>query len=298
MDCKDLEARALSKGRERSAPNVLEIHEAIRVEGQHELSRPVQALAVSGLAAGLCLGFSFLAQASLQHALPEADWTPLVTKFGYSVGFLIVILGRQQLFTENTLTPILTFFSSPTRKVAQRVARLWLIVLLANLAGASIFAAFLALTPVFSHEMGVTLSKVALSIFEPGAYANFLRGILGGWLIALLVWLLPFAETARPWIIIVMTYMIGIGHLAHVIAGSVEAFYAVFIGTLSLGAALSGFIIPALIGNVLGGVALVSALHHAQIRFDANHGEDGSDVVEAECQTTGYLENRPFPGVT
>ena len=95
-----------------------------------------------------------------------------------------------------------------------------------------------------------------------------------------------------------MTYMIGIGHLAHVVAGSVEAFYTVFIGALSLWAALSGFVIPALIGNVLGGVAMVSALHHAQIRFDANYSRENPGVVEAECSKTGLLENRPFPGVS
>ena len=91
----------------------MEIHEAIRVEGEHELSRPVQALAISGLAAGLCLGFSFLAQASLQHALPEAKWAPLITKFGYSVGFFPQ--GRR--FPESISSDLLADFQEISRDI-------------------------------------------------------------------------------------------------------------------------------------------------------------------------------------
>ncbi|HLM68723.1 MAG TPA: formate/nitrite transporter family protein, partial [Longimicrobium sp.] len=79
-------------------------HEIIRRQGEHELTRTNAALAWSGLAAGLAMGFSLVAQGILREYLPDAHWRPLVTSLGYSVGFLIVILGSQQLFTENTLT--------------------------------------------------------------------------------------------------------------------------------------------------------------------------------------------------
>lgn len=89
----------------RSAPGVAVVYEAIRQEAETELNRPNSALFWSGLAAGLCIGFSFISQALLQTSLPDTPWQSLVSKLGYSVGFVIVILGRQQLFTENTLTP-------------------------------------------------------------------------------------------------------------------------------------------------------------------------------------------------
>ena len=83
------------------------IHEIIREEGEAELRRPVSALAWSGLASGLSMGFSFLTQALLRSSLPDEPWRHLIDSFGYSVGFIIVVLGRQQLFTESTLTAVL-----------------------------------------------------------------------------------------------------------------------------------------------------------------------------------------------
>lgn len=109
------------------------MHETIRLEGEEELKRSNSALAFSGLAAGLSMGFSLIAQGLLQAHLPDAGWTPLVVNWGYSFGFLIVVLGRQQLFTENTLTVILPLLVRRDRKTLLAVARLWAIVLVANL---------------------------------------------------------------------------------------------------------------------------------------------------------------------
>src|SRR3954464_10545669 len=120
---------------EKSSPSAHVVYEAIRKEGRHELERKFSSLAWSGLAAGLSMGFSFVSQALLEHHLPETNWRPLIATFGYSVGFLIVILGRQQLFTENTLTVILPLLQKQTWRDVLKVLRLWTIVLLANLIG-------------------------------------------------------------------------------------------------------------------------------------------------------------------
>src|SRR5437764_10537196 len=92
---------------ERSSPSGTVIYKAVLKEGVDELDRPSSALFWSGLAAGLSMGASLIGEALLAHYLPKGSWTPLISKLGYSIGFLVVILGRQQLFTENTLTPIL-----------------------------------------------------------------------------------------------------------------------------------------------------------------------------------------------
>lgn len=268
------EKAALVAGRIRSAPPVLEIHEAIRSEGEHELARPVTALMVSGLAAGLSMGFSFVAESSLAFGVDGMRGGELISKLGYSVGFLIVILGRQQLFTENTLTPILAVFSKPSWQSLGRLMQLWVVVLLANLCGAALFAAYVSQAPVFGPEMIDKMNELALETILPGAKAVFFKGILGGWLIAMMVWLLPFAETARISVIVIITYLVGVGHLSHVIAGSVEGFYAVFAGLAPVTVMVGDFLLPTLAGNVLGGVALVSMLHHAQVRFDHHHGSE------------------------
>jgi formate/nitrite transporter FocA (FNT family) len=64
-------------------------------EGQDELARPSSALFWLGLAAGLSMGFSLITEGLLRTYLPEASWQLLVSKLGYRVGFLIVILGRR-----------------------------------------------------------------------------------------------------------------------------------------------------------------------------------------------------------
>src|SRR3954465_414824 len=97
----------LQEAQEKSSVTVHVVHEAVRREGEEELKRTNSALAWSGLAAGLSIGFSVILEGLLRAKLPDSPWRPVISKFGYSAGFVLVILGRQQLFTENTLTPIL-----------------------------------------------------------------------------------------------------------------------------------------------------------------------------------------------
>src|SRR4051812_30179237 len=101
------EGEKAGEARERRSVSARIVHEAVLAEGLEELERTSAALAWSGLAAGLSMGFSLAAEGLLRAHLPDTSWRPLVDRLGYSIGFLIVILGRQQLFTENTLTVIL-----------------------------------------------------------------------------------------------------------------------------------------------------------------------------------------------
>ena len=124
----------------RSAPSGRIVYRAILSEGREELKRSSSALFWSGLAAGLSMGFSMISEGLLQAHLPETEWRPLVVKLGYSIGFLIVVLGRQQLFTENTLTPILPLLIDRRKEMLWNVLRLWGVVLVANLLGACMIA--------------------------------------------------------------------------------------------------------------------------------------------------------------
>lgn len=199
---------------QRSAVRAPVVYEAIRREGEDELRRPVQALAWSGFAAGLSMGFSLVAQGLLRAGLPAAPWRPLVANLGYSVGFLIVILGRQQLFTENTLTVILPLLTRRSRGVLWRVARLWIVVLAANLAGALVFAWVVGNTEVFRTAPRQAFHEIGHEALNGGFGTVVLRGIFAGWLIALMVWLLPAAEAARVQIVIIITYLVGLAGLS------------------------------------------------------------------------------------
>jgi len=239
-------------------------YEVVRREGMKELDRSTSALLWSGLAAGLSMGFSFLGDGFLRAYLPDAHWRPLVAKLGYSLGFVIVILGSQQLFTENTLTPIVPLLKEKSREVFRNVARLWGSVLIANLVGALIFALALGRLAVTEPEVQRALSDLSSEAMKHDFWTTLLHGVYAGWLIALMVWMLPGAESNKLSVIIIMTWLIGVAGFAHVIAGASEVFYAAVRGEASWAQALGGYIAPALVGNVLGGVTLVAAVNHAQ----------------------------------
>lgn len=260
----DLDADERKNAQEEQSLDAKTTHEVIRLEGERELERSTGALAWSGLAAGLGMGFSLVGQGVLHHALPDATWRPLVAAFGYSIGFLIVILGSQQLFTENTLRVIVPLLSRRDGTTLRNAARLWAVVLAANLAGALIFAWIIARTEMFDAETRHAFTELARKAMEPDFGLTLLRAIFAGWLIALMVWMVPAARTAHLWVIVIVTWLVGAAHLAHVIAGAVEAFYLSALGEQSWGESLGGFVLPALIGNVIGGTGLVAALNHAQ----------------------------------
>ncbi len=250
---------------ERTSPNALVLHEVIRKAGEDELSRPAIGLALSALAAGLAMGFSPLTESVLSSHLPDAPWRPLISKLGYTVGFLIVITGQQQLFTENTLTPVLPLLSKPKLETLGQLLRLWAIVLVANLVGALVFAWVIGNTATFGPDVRHAFHDLGTKAFEGGFGVHVLRGIFAGWLIALVVWMLPGAQGARPAVIIIITYIVGLAELSHVIAGSVETLYLVTTGAASWSAYLGDFLAPVLLGNILGGVTLVAALNFGQV---------------------------------
>jgi formate/nitrite transporter FocA (FNT family) len=256
------------------------VFESVRSEGQRELERPIAALAFSGLAAGLSMGFSLVATGLLRAALPDVSWRPLVENLGYTLGFLIVVLGRQQLFTENTVTAIIPILDDPNKRLTTiRAARLWGIVLVTNLIGAFIFALAVAHTSAFPPDVKRAFVDIGTTTLSYDFSTVFIKGIFAGWLIALMVWLLPAAERSHITVIVIITYVVGIGTLSHVIAGSVEGLYAVVVGAATWSHYLIDFLLPVFLGNSVGGVLLVSILNYAQVAPEPgpdNNHNDGS----------------------
>jgi formate/nitrite transporter FocA (FNT family) len=202
----------------RAAISVHVVHAAIYQEGLDELRRTPSALAWSALAAGMSMGFSLLAEALLYAYLPDVPWRPLISKTGYSVGFLIVILGRQQLFTENTLVVVLPTLQHRDRHTLLAMLRLWGIVFTANILGTAIFAVLVGKALQFPDSVSAALSQVTADSVPLSFGLGFVRAVFAGWLIALTIWLLPGAASARVTIIFILTYIIGLGGFHHVIA--------------------------------------------------------------------------------
>jgi formate-nitrite transporter family protein len=260
------------KGEDRASISAAVVHAAIKKEGESELRRPSSALAWSGLAAGLSMSFSLISQGLIREHLPEVSWAPLLSAFGYSVGFLIVVLGRQQLFTENTLTAVVPVLEDLKIKSLFNMLRLWAIVLITNLIGVFIVVAVIANTSIFSPETRAAFTEIGQKAMQYSFITTLLKGIFAGWLIALMAWLLPAAESARIWVIIIITYIVGLGGLSHIVAGSAETFYLVVNGNIPFIEYLAGFMLPSLIGNIIGGVTIVAAINHAQVVSGSREG--------------------------
>ena len=268
-----LEPDEEKKAEEEESLNANITYEAVRREGDKELSRPASGLFWAAIAGGMSMGFSFVTEALLRAHLPDTEWRPLVTKLGYPVGFLMISLGSQQLFTENTITPIVPLLVARTSEMFKRVAILWFVVLLGNLLGALAFASLVGLTDTFEPKVHVAFAAIGHEALRSGFATTFVRGIFAGWLIALMVWMLPAASSEKVTVIAVIAYLVGIGGLAHIIVGSIEVLYLVVTGAESVGTYFTGFMIPALLGNVLGGLTLATGLNHAQVTAGGGRSE-------------------------
>jgi formate/nitrite transporter FocA (FNT family) len=262
---KGISAHEIEDVEELSTPRTPVIYEVVRRLGDEEMRRPAVSLWWSGVAAGLSISFSLLAQAVLQEHLPDAPWRALVASFGYCVGFLMVVLSRQQLFTESTITVVLPVLADFKFENVWRMARLWLIVLLANFAGTIFAAVFCYYFPVISPGLRAGMLEISRGLLGIGWWEMAFRGISSGFLIAAMVWMIPAAESAKFAVITLMTWLIAVGGFTHIVAGSMEANLLVLAGDWAWWQMLAQFFAPVLIGNMVGGTALFALISYAQV---------------------------------
>jgi formate/nitrite transporter FocA (FNT family) len=250
---------------EMSAPRTPVIYEVVRRLGDEEMQRPAVSLWWSGLAAGLSISFSLLAQAILESHLPETQWRPLVTGFGYSVGFLMTVMARQQLFTESTITVVLPVLKDLTWFNLFRMVRLWAIVLIANLTGTLIAGLFCFYSPALPEGLLNGMLDISRHLLAFGWWDMFFRAIPAGFLIAAMVWMLPSSEHNQFMVITLMTWLIAVSGSTHIVAGSMEAHLLVLGGDWAWWQMLAQFVAPVLIGNIIGGTALFTVISYAQV---------------------------------
>jgi len=261
-----------------------EILERVVATADEEIKRPSRLMFLSGLAAGLSIGLSFYARAAVTSQVPEV---PLVGNLFYPIGFLLIVIGRYQLYTENTLTPVTLALarlaSLPT------LLRVWGIVLAANMVGATILALVMAQTNVLTPEA----ASVAMDFWHHAEAATwdalFVKGIIAGWLVASMVWLIHAARdtVTRVLLVIFMMTLIPSADLYHCIIGFCEAMYAVFLGEATLATATLGFFLPVLLGNTLGGVLLVAILNFS-IAHENQFNERGEMRLSWREWLVGY----------
>jgi formate/nitrite transporter FocA (FNT family) len=248
-----------------SRPTAAEIYSAAVRTGEDELKRSSTGLALSGLAAGLGMGLTGLGSAAILAEIGDGLAHHLFTTLLYPLGFIVVIVGRAQLFTENTLFPVVLVLDR--RRHLGITLRLWAVVFTANVVGALLFAALMIKAGAVPPEVARALTSLGSKTVQGDFSHLFWAGVAGGWIIALMAWLVTASRFTIGQIVLIylMTFVVGAAGLAHCIAGSTEALSAVLAGQVSVGAYL-GWLLAATTGNTVGGVIIVSLLNYGQVR--------------------------------
>jgi len=253
--------------KDRAAPRSPVIHAVVRRQGEEELRRPLASLFWSGVAGGITIMASVIAEGALLRKLPDTmPGREAIADLGYSLGFIMVVLGRMQLFTEQTIVAVLPVMTRPGWAKLGATARLWAIVFLANLVGTCAAAAINIYLHLMGPELLASMLEVSEALLHRTPLETLAQAVPAGFLVASIAWLRAGSEGGEFWIVLALTYGIALGDFAHVVAGSAEAFLLMFDGRIGLGQALGGLILPALVGNIIGGTGLFALLAHAQVR--------------------------------
>ncbi|KTG07890.1 transporter [Haloprofundus marisrubri] len=248
-----------------------EIFQRVVATANEEVDESTRKLFFSGLAAGFAITLTFLLQSSVTAVIPG----PLAHLLGaalYPLGFVYIIMGRYQLYTENTLPPVAL--------VLERIAsvptllRVWTTVLAANLAGGIAGAFVLANTGVMSPETAATATELGLAGVDAGWWDLFFKAVFAGWLVAGVVWLEHAVRDSISRFVLVYVVFLAIpaAESYHVVVSACEAFFLVFVGEAAVLGVLWGFVLPVLLGNTVGGVFLVTLVNYGQTEnrlFDA-----------------------------
>jgi formate/nitrite transporter FocA (FNT family) len=250
-------------------PHAVDIYERVCDDTVEELRRPPSSLAFSGLFAGFTIALAPLAYALALVTLGDDGSAKFAAALLYPIGYIAVIVGRAQFFTENTLYPVMVSMRKP--EFLRTSSRLWAIVYATNLAGALLFALLAIYTGAFGEPVQAKLVAEGVGDTAGPLSTTFWSAVVTGWLLALVAWLVEASEHAIGQIAVIfaITFLVGLGGFDHCIATTVEAFCALFEGPLSLGDLL-GWLAVTSVGNVVGGVMIVAAINYGQVR-----GEDG-----------------------
>jgi formate/nitrite transporter FocA (FNT family) len=252
---------------QRDRPTANQIFNQVSSNGRHELERSNISLTISGIAGGLLMGLTGMSVAILMSMVGTTPAGKLVALFFYPIGFMVVILGRSQLFTENTLYPVALMLAE--KKHFFSTLRLWALVFPANIFGAFLFALLAVKTGALKPEFVVQLAKLGTESVSITPAHAFWSGVVGGWIIATVAWLVSASHsiTGSVMLIWTMTFIVGIGHFSHCVASSGEILSTVLYGQATF-SQFFHWLAPATAGNIAGGVLLVTLLEYGQSKLD------------------------------
>ncbi|GAB3690358.1 hypothetical protein GCM10028857_26660 [Salinarchaeum chitinilyticum] len=237
-----------------------EVFQRIVADADHEITSGVRELFFSGVAGGLAISVTFLLYASLSA---QTD-SPFLASILYPLGFLYIIIGGYQLYTENTLPPVALVLERLASIPA--LLRHWLIVFGGNFAGGVLGALILAYTGVFEPAAAAEAIYISEKGIETGWWDLFVKGAFAGLIVAGVVWVdFSATDTISRVVMVYLAFLaIPLGNLFHSVVSVTETVYLVAEGELALVPGLTEFVLPVFLGNTIGGVVLVTIVNYYQ----------------------------------
>ena len=256
-----------------SRPSAEEIYRQVARNAKEELKRSSVSLAISGFTGGTFMGFSALGVGCILGFLGNTPASFILSRMLYPLGFIVVILGRSQLFTENTLYPVALVLAE--KRQLWNTLRLWAIVLPSNIAGAFAFASLISLTHAMMPNAVHAIARLGTESAQAPLGTVFWSGVMGGWIIATAAWLVSGSHSISGSVMIiwVLTFVVGLGNFAHCIASSGEILTSVLTRQIAW-TLYPRWLGMAVAGNVCGGVLMVTLLEYGQAIY-------GTDIETA-----------------
>jgi formate/nitrite transporter FocA (FNT family) len=239
-----------------------EIFQRIVASAEEEFETRNRELVFSGVAAGFAITLTVLAYAAVGASVGGEG--ALLAPLLYPLGFVFIVVGHYQLYTENTLPPVtlvLTRLASVTS-----LLRVWSLVIVGNLVGVTVGAYVLANTGVLLPEAATVATTFGQHAIDLPWWTLFYKAVFAGWLVAGLVWLDHASRdtAARILIVYVIMFTVPSADLFHVITSMCDALYLYFTGGAGLLTVAWEMVVPVLLGNTVGGVVPVAVLNFAQ----------------------------------
>lgn len=282
-------------------PETREIAQSAAVAGTRRLQRPVLGEALTGLIGGLSVGFGAVAMATVGGLVSDFAGHSagvLAASLAFPIGFVILLIGKAELFTENFLVPVIGVFER--RGTPLNLGRVWVVSLASNLLGAFIFAWLITRPGVLSPPASDYIRSLGLDKVGNPFWTSFTKAIFAGWLMTILTWLLLACDSVGQRLAII--WMIGtliiVGDFNHSVISAAESFTAI-----DLGAPLTYLqwflhnLVPAVFGNMAGGVLFVTALfylqHNALERSSSIRAAQASRLDQVDQEDATALSNAP-----
>ena len=242
-----------------------EVFQRIVADADHEITSGARELFFSALAGGFAITITLLVYASM---VPKTE-SKILAAMLYPIGFIYIIIGGYQLYTENTLPPVALTLERLASIPA--LLRHWGIVAAGNFAGGAIGAVVLAYGGVFSPEAAAVAADLAVKgVYETSRLELFFKGAFAGLIVAGVVWM-NFAarDTITRLAVVYLAFLcIPLANLFHVVVSFTEAVYLMLVGDLGFLLAMTDFVIPVMLGNTVGGVVLVTIVNYYQTTED------------------------------